>query len=155
MENQLCKFSNHKPWYEILLLFVNAIIPITAICIGLIQFNKKQEFNKTVEFKRSIWSKQLDSYTQIAELAGKIASENDITKFRELANEFESQYWGKMILFEDSIVVGAMKAVRKEIDDKKNGIKDEDNPFRLNASVLLFVTKCKESLNNARNILSK
>ncbi len=155
MAEPICKFSNKKPWYELLLSFINALVPIAVLVIGVCQFQKQQHFNKTIDFKRDLWNKKLESYTEIGELVGKIVSEKEIKQFHALKKEFEAQYWGKMILFEDPQVESSMKSFKKEVEDKYNNIVDESNPFRLEQSAQNLIDSCKKSLKATKDSLSK
>jgi len=130
------------------------IITITTIIIGIIQFSIQQENLKereleaferqsSLEFERRLWEKQLSVYSEIADVAGKLATSTSNKKQFDLAiSTFYEKYWGGMVLVEDSTVSQSMMKFDREIQDYLKGRSSENN---LKIRAYHLAKTCKES----------
>jgi len=144
-----------KRSWDVGLGIVAPVLTIVGILVGVWQFNRGEE-NRTdleyqllarkdkIEFQRKLWLDRLSTYKSIAEQAGKIATTDKKDKrFIELVQNFDANYWGMMILVEDSDVEKAMIDFHVELLDYQKGQSDE-NKVKLRADEL--VKACRKSV---------
>lgn len=146
--------EDRKRGWDVRLGLVAPILTVIGILIGVWQFNAgennrrhdtaiAEEQRDTIAFKRRLWQEKLDTYQKVTELAGKIVA----TSGQDQANaykEFQSAYWGAMVLVEDQPVEAAMIAFDKEYRDIKSGwVKDPD---RLKVRADVLAKACRASL---------
>lgn len=130
------------------------VITVATIIIGIIQFSTQQrslkenelkafERQSSLEFERRLWEKQLSVYSEIADVAGKLASStSDPKQFDTAVNKFYEKYWGGMVLVEDSTVSQSMLKFDREIQDYLKGRSSESD---LKVRAYHLVKTCKES----------
>jgi len=145
--------SQHRK-LDIQIKIWGAIITVATIIIGIIQFSAQQrnlqeseleafERQSTLEFERRLWEKQLLIYSEIADVAGKLAtSASDEEQFELAVNKFYEKYWGGMVLVEDSTVSQSMMKFDREIQDYLKG-RSSENDLKVRAYHL--AKTCKES----------
>jgi hypothetical protein len=135
-----------------------AILTVMGLAIGVWQFTNQQAFNDKMEFKRRIWEKRMEAYTQIGDVVAKIVSDRDDAKFDTLYKSFNEMYWGKIPLFEDDSVELAMKDFKYQLKDKAEGIQDlfesKENPILSNSGYRL-IKICQKSISKSWTELSK
>ena len=88
---------------------IGIFLTLLTISIGIFQYFHSQSHENYMEFKRSIWQKQLNTYTEACRYAGLIAMNPNDREFEENVKKFGGLYWGEMIMVEDSTVSKAMK----------------------------------------------
>jgi hypothetical protein len=131
-----------KRLWDVRLAAVAPVLTIAGIIVGVWQYTDGQQEKArlesklliekdTIEFQRRLWLDRLQACRSIAELAGKIVTHSDQTKFDELAREFLATYWGTMILVQNKPVEQAMIDFSLEIDDFRAGRRDLDRLKRL------------------------
>jgi hypothetical protein len=120
------KEDTHRTW-DIVLKFVVAIVTVIGLMIGAWQFKKQQADlldrqyklsadNERAEFKRRMWEKQLDVYTQMNRLVGRIAAgEQTQAEVMKDIVAFEALYWGENIYVQDSVVEEEMHNMHKDL----------------------------------------
>lgn len=94
---------------ELLLKIIGTILTILTIFIGIFQYFHKLSHENYMEFKRSIWKQQIETYSEACRYAGLIAMNPDGPDFNKNLENFGGLYWGEMIVVEDSMVRHAMK----------------------------------------------
>jgi hypothetical protein len=131
------------------------VLTVAGILVGVWQFNAGER-NRTnleyqliekkdlTEFRRKLWLERLSSYKSVAGLAGEIAAyPKPDNKFDQLVRNFDSSYWGLMVLVEDKNVEQQMIEFHLAIEDyKRKKITDE----KLKQHADRLVQTCKESL---------
>jgi hypothetical protein len=138
--------------FELFLKGVGPLLTATGLLIGVWQFNKQQGFNDAQEFKRKVWEKRLNAYTDIGNLTAQIATHtHDTLAMDSLTNQFEQLYWGKMPLIEEAAVEEAMKKFSEELNDFRN---KESDAKRLKKRGYELMKTCQESLHHSWKTLS-
>jgi hypothetical protein len=139
-------------WLEVALKVVTPLLTVAGLFIGVWQFNRQQGFNDSQEFKRKIWERRLDAYTEIGNLtASLVTSTGDTARFDSLTHRFEQLYWGRMPLIEDQTVEEAMRKFNAELYDFKNRDSDLN---RLKGRGYELMKACQQSLHNSWKTLS-
>jgi hypothetical protein len=128
---------------------ITPLITIFGLLIGIWQFNRQQSFNEKLEFKRKMWEKQLDAYTQISDNVSKIIIENDRNRLDSLSRKYEELYWGKLPLFTDKNVHYSMKEFREILQDHLNGIKNLNDGNLLKKSGYKLINNCQKSIHDS------
>jgi hypothetical protein len=145
--------GTYRKW-DLTLKIVAPLLTVVGLLIGVWQFTREQSAqlerqyqliaeNDRLEFKRRVWEKQLDAYTKLSGVVGRIASgdqsKDELTKD---INEFDSLYWGDMIYAEDESVEKAMIDFHVEIQDFLKGVGTKD---RLKVRADSLIQACRES----------
>jgi len=145
--------SKHRK-IDIQIKVLATVLTLATIIIGIVQFSvqqrnlKEQELlafkrQSSLEFERRLWEKQLSIYSEIADVAGKLAtSASDAKQFELAKSQFYEKYWGGMILVEDSTVAQSMVKFDREIQDFLKGRSSEKN---LKIRAYHLAKTCKES----------
>ena len=129
---------------DLLNKILTPLIAVVGVLIGIWQFTSNIEHNDELEFKRNLWEKRLESYSQLSELVGKIITQTSNDKiFDSLAIEFEQVYWAKLPLIEDKQVEKSMIKFQAELHDFKNKESTLDD---LRTRSYLLINDCKKSL---------
>ena len=128
--------------YELYLKFISLVLTLANVSIGFWQYLDEQSFQYEIEFKRKMWQKQLDGYTEICKYSGLIANRPEVD-FEENVNHFGSLYWGEMLLIEDTEVRDAMKDFYMAIHDYHP--EDQDTHFRLKYKAKALADACRAS----------
>jgi len=148
--------ENTKRRWDVILGIVTPILTIVGVLVGVWKFTAEQAQqtelmvrSNAIEFERNLWKQQLDTYAKIADIVGRIASNaEDLKALAELVKEFQSLYWGAMILVEDESVEAAMIAFNQEIQDFKSGW---SNSNRLKTRALQLIEICRNSSRRTWN----
>jgi hypothetical protein len=140
---------------DILIKILTPIITIAGLLIGIWQFNVEQADKDKLEFKRRVWEKQLDAYTNIATITSKIVTENNKIAKDSLSREFEQLYWGKLPLFDDNSIQLSLKQFHDLLNDEENNIKDMNDEYILKEAAYRLIKNCQASLRATWNELSK
>ena len=145
--------SRHRK-LDIQIKIWGAIITLVTIIVGIIQFGTQQrnlqvselkafERQSSLEFERRLWEKQLSVYSELADVAGKLAtSTSDAEQFDLAVSKFYEKYWGGMVLVEDSTVSQSMMKFDREIQDYLKG-RSSENDLKVRAYHL--AKTCKKS----------
>jgi hypothetical protein len=117
--------------FEIVLKSIGFII---GILIGVYQFNKQQSQNKTIEYRKDVWQKELAHYEKICTSTGKILTsitpnQIDPALYKEGSKEFLIQYWGEALFYTDDSMKTKLMDFREQIGVIDiNTFKDQVNP---------------------------
>lgn len=136
--------AKHRKW-DIITNVITALLTVIGIFIGVVKFNTQQKENETLEFRREMWKIKSQSYSQVCEAAGTLASNfSSDTAFIHARERFESFYWGTLVINSDDGVNAAML----EIHTTLQNINREDSNFyiRLPIQVSNLVDSCNRSL---------
>jgi len=146
--------EDQKRKWDVSLGIVAPILTVAGILVGVWTFIEGEQ-NRTrleyemlarqsaVDFQRTLWKEQLDTYREISKLAGQIAAhDGDSARFKQLVNEFHTLYWGTMILIEDVLVEEKLVEFNVEIRDYLTG---RSQPERLKTRAKRLVEACRES----------
>ena len=145
--------STKRRW-DVRLGIVAPTLTVVAILVGVWQFVEGQNSatrleykllarQSEIDFRRQLWTRQLENYQTIAEIAGSIAANHDRPAVLEdLSRKFLEMYWGAMIFVEDDEVEQAMIDFFHEVHDYQTGWGDADK-LKIKASSL--VSACRAS----------
>lgn len=145
--------ETYRKW-DIGLKIVAPILTVAGLLIGVWQFSREQAAqlerqyqliaeNDRNEFKRKAWEKQLDVYTKVSGVVGRIASgDQSKDQMKKDIDQFNSLYWGDMIYVEDEAVEKAMIDFHVEIEDFVKGVGTND---RLKVRANDLIHACRES----------
>lgn len=148
--------ESYRKW-DLGVKIIAPILTVIGLLVGIWQFTKGQaaqlerEYkllaeNDRLEFKHRMWEKQLDVYTKISNVVGRIAAGNQQKgELQKDIDQFYNLYWGDMIYVEDSAVEKAMIEFHVEIQDYLKGIGTKDR-LKIRAKQLIDV--CRESSRN-------
>lgn len=131
------------------------LIAILGLLVGIWQFNQQQTVNDKMEFKRKIWEKQLDAYSEIADLTSRLVTAKKDQKIDSLSQRFEQLYWGKLPLFEDTVVQRSLKDFYDALHDYTGGVTDVDNPDLLKKQAYKLIKDCQRSMSSSWIELSR
>jgi len=96
------KFANVIPIY----------IAVGAFLFGLYQFNAEQARSneaKEKEFKKHFWEKQLDTYSELCNLASRLSTATDSISTIAAYKRYDELYHGDMVIFQDTNVMRSSK----------------------------------------------
>ncbi|MBB4189286.1 hypothetical protein GGE07_005968 [Sinorhizobium terangae] len=119
--------DDRQKWYwDLGFKIVGPLLTVAGILVGVWQFNIGEERKAIYEHASALWLKRLDTYSDVAKLAGSIAAAPGGQPAQSDINAFLAAYWGDMILVEDTEVERTMIAFRTEIEDFKRGRSNTD-----------------------------
>ncbi len=105
---------------------VAALVASGGFVWGIIEFQQRQLFNETHEYRRRLWEKRLETYTKLQEVTGMIiVKRNDSKALDTLENRFDQLYYSSMIMAEDTLVEAKMVELAEAIRDFRAGIKKD------------------------------
>jgi len=133
---------------DLFLKIFTPVLSVIGILVGIWQFTSGQRHNEAMEFKRKVWNEQMHAYMETGELVAQIVNTNvqDTTTYDSLKYEFKKRYWGKMVLFQDSLVEKHMIKFSAEIEDYQSGWSNQ-NEIKIRGYELL--KECKNSLQSS------
>jgi hypothetical protein len=149
------KSLNKTALIETTIKIIAPLITVAGLLIGVWQFTAQQTYNDKMEFKRKVWEKRLDAYSEMADVMSKIVTEDNQFKKDSLGKKFEQLYWGKLPLFEDSLVEKSLKTFQETLQDSKNNIEDNNNKNLLKKAGYIAVISCQKSIHQSWKELSK
>lgn len=118
--------DRHNWYWDLGLKIVGSLLTVVAILVGVWQFNIGEERKAVYEHASALWLKRLETYSNVAKLAGSIAAAPGGQPAQADIDAFLAAYWGDMILVEDAEVERTMIAFRTEIEDFKRGRSSTD-----------------------------
>lgn len=138
--------EDRKRRWDVRLGMIAPLLTVVGILVGVWQFNKGEDNRRTeaitseqqrdaLEFRRRLWQQKLESYEHVAELAGAIVASHGDTQ-KKAYQQFQSAYWGTMILVEDPRVERAMIAFDREYRDTASGWSRDPNRLKIRADEL-------------------
>ena len=137
--------EHYKVW-DLRIKIIAPLLTVTGLLLGVWQFTSGQAANDRLEFKRRTWEKQLDVYTKVCHVVGRIAAENQQkNSLKKNIDQFYSLYWGEMIYVEDKDVEKAMIDFHLAIHDYLNGVISDDT-LKIRAKQLIDI--CRRSSRN-------
>lgn len=118
--------KNSKSYIESISMIIASLVAAGGFVWGIIEFQQRQFFNETHEFRRKIWERKLETYTELQNISGNIIIYRNKPEILDsLLVEFEHLYYSAMIMVEDSLVESKVIAYREALNDFKEGIKGE------------------------------
>ena len=150
------KDERYKSW-DIIFKALAPVVTVAGLLLGLHQFQRSQENvfrveqlrlekNDAIAFRRALWEKQRDIYTNLGNVIGEIlASSEDPTAFRTAVRKFYVLYWGDMILIADDTVRSRMIDFHRDLRD--HGLKRIETD-QLKPSAEQLIESCRKSLEN-------
>lgn len=118
------------------------LLSIATVLIGVWKYTDEQSYQHDLEFKRKIWQKQLNAYTEACKYSGLIANQPEVN-FDENYSKFGGLYWGEMIMIEDDEVRDAMKEFYFAVNDFHP--EDINSKYKLKFKAKALANACKES----------
>jgi len=121
-----------KRKWDVRLGIVAPLLMLLSVVVGVWQFNageanrRADDFHNAllkddIEFRRKLWMERLERYRTVSELAGRVAALPKGKARDEAELQFETAYWGTMILVEDEQVAKAMIGFRQAMRDENGG----------------------------------
>jgi hypothetical protein len=138
----MTKPSINKFNWDLTLKGIGLLLTLATILVGVWKYTDEQSYQHEMEFKRKMWQKQLDTYTQACKYSGLIANRPE-SNFEENVSQFGALYWGEMIMIEDDTVRSAMKEFHYAIHDYHP--EDKHTHFKLKVKADALAKACKES----------
>lgn len=129
-----------KRRWDVWLGIVGPIITVAGVLVGVWQYIDGEERKAAYEHASRLWTKRLETYSEVAKQAGRIAAPSSPESAKAAFDEFMSLYWGEMILIEDPEVEGAMKDFRAEVEDYHKGRSNADR-LKIRADALMKALK--------------
>jgi len=143
-----------KNRWDVRLGLTTTLITVVGILIGVFKFTSEQTAQtelqyelqareNRVAFQRTLWLEQLASYRKIADVVGRLVTHLDREEpFEAAVSEFQTMYWGEMVLVENQEVEQAMILLRGELHDLTGGW---SNKKRIKIRALELLATCKAS----------
>lgn len=128
---------------ELRVKIIGIVLTMATIIFSLFQYFHKLSNENSMEFKRNIWKKQIEVYTQACKYAGLIAVNPNGEGSKENIKSFQALYWGEIIMFEDTKVEEAMKEFYLTILDYNPKDKKSEEKLKFKANEL--AKTCRES----------
>lgn len=134
------------------------VLALIGILVGVWQFNagadnrrqeaaQAEETRDTIGFRRKLWQEKLATYQKVTELAGGIVAGSPAER-RVLYKQFQTAYWGAMVLVEDPAVEAAMIEFDREYRDLQSGWVNDEDRLKIRADAL--AKACRASLETGR-----
>ena len=124
-------------------------LTITTIIIGIIQYKGTQIYNAKMEFLRMDNKRQVEAYTSLCSSLGKtVAASNDSIEYNKQYKEFQSIYYGDIILIQDPIIAKMMKGLRHYLEGF-NYSEPEDRNY-LKGRIIELADSCRVSIEKKR-----
>lgn len=104
--------------------YIGKLIPVGVFIFGIYQFNAQQNKNSVEDFDRRMLENTLESYSKVTQIVGKIVTlqlPRDSTIYDSLQTAFNERYWGSLLLVQQDDVRKALKGLKAEIKDVRNG----------------------------------
>lgn len=151
--------STKRDW-DVRLGIAAPALTVAGLLIGVWQFNAGEEHRRRAEhqasierddreFRHKLWLQRLETYQEVARLAGNVVAHANDQELPNAISQFTSTYWGAMILVEDTQVERAMIAFNVEIQDFLSGWSTLD---RLKARTDELVNVCRASEHVQANV---
>ena len=134
MNSESSKAQTIIPW-------LGVIATMATIIVGIVQYNH----SKDQEFRKAFWEKQYKLYSEVTEIAAKIAVSDDLNDVADERANFWHLYYGKMSIVENKAVYDAMVAFGRKLEslEKSGGAAFELRLFAYN-----LARACRESLKD-------
>lgn len=130
---------------------ISSIITVGGFIWGIITFQTEQRVNETLEFRRKLWEKRLDTYNKLSEITGKlIVYRNNEQAFDSLQERFDFLYYSSMVMVEDTLVEDRMISFSNAIKDYKEKRKTE---IHLKFKAIELMKEMSKSLKKKQELL--
>src|SRR5215469_14587801 len=123
--------EKNYPIFELIIRIIGAVVTVAGVLIGIYQYSDQKAHNDELEFRRKMWEKRADAYSDIGNIVASIVTNNVDTSLQRLNTEFLKRYWGTLVLVEDSLVEQSMIKFKNEVNDKLKGYIDINDTNRL------------------------
>lgn len=128
---------------DLTIKILGVFLTVSALIIGQFQYFHTLSSENELEFRRNIWTKQIHAYSEACKYAGLISTSTNNEAFNRNVQEFNSLYWGEMMLVEDSIVEAAMRGFYYAIIDYSK--EDSQTRRKLKFKARQLADACRES----------
>ncbi|MEB2777469.1 hypothetical protein SYJ56_19295 [Algoriphagus sp. D3-2-R+10] len=128
--------------WDLILKAIGLLLTLATILVGVWKYTDEQASQHEMEFKREIWQKQLNAYTEACKYSGLIANRPEVN-FEENVGNFGALYWGEMIMIEDEEVRDAMKEFYYALHDYHP--QDKNSQYKLKVKADALAKACRES----------
>ena len=154
--------ENSKRNWDVSLGVLTPVLTVAGVLVGVWQFNVGEDHRRQLEqessleqvkleikkgdlgYQRLLRQNRLQTYINVATLAGQIAATPRGAKWNAAAQAFESAYWGTMVMVEDEKVQQAMRDFHDELHDQASGWTHDANRLKVRADLLSAA--CRTSL---------
>lgn len=124
-------------------------LAVCALLIGLHQFNKQQRATVELEYRQNVFQREADIYAEVCRNAGAMAASlGDPVSFAKDKQLFLQQYYGAIVLVDDSAVAAAMCELRAYLEDFEP--KDENMGNILKIKIVLSPVVYRQPKNSFR-----
>ena len=147
--------EKNYPIFELIIRIIGAVVTVAGVLIGIYQYSDQKAHNDELEFRRKMWEKRADAYSDIGNIVASIVTNNVDTSLQRLNTEFLKRYWGTLVLVEDSLVEQSMIKFKNEVNDKLKGYIDINDTNRLRLAGYDLMKTCQKSLNTSWKSLEK
>ncbi|THH34347.1 hypothetical protein [Neolewinella litorea] len=104
---------------------VAALIAAGGFIWGIIEFQQRQFFNETHEFRWRLWEERLKVYTDLQQVSADIIIfRNDSIALDSLEEKLDRLYYSALVVVEDPEVEAKVIEYRESLNDFRQGIKD-------------------------------
>ncbi|MEM1045777.1 MAG: hypothetical protein AAGL24_06485 [Pseudomonadota bacterium] len=136
--------------FELAMKLATVLLTLAGILWGVWTFTQSQQQqtemlarSSLIEFERQLWTRQIETYAQIAESVGKIVARLETGADADAAiQDFLTLYWGAMVLVEDATVESEMIAFNQELLDQRGAWSTSD---RVKRRALNLLEACRTS----------
>ena len=104
----------------------------------------------SLEYRQLLRQQRIQTYTNVASLAGKIVAVPAGPARKKAIDAFEAYYWGATVMVEDKSVQDAMRDFHDELHDESTGWSRDPN--RLKTRAILLASACQNSLKADANV---
>ena len=124
-----------------MIAWFGVIATMATVIIGIAQYSH----SKDQEFRKAFWEKQYQLYSEVTDIAAKIAVADDLDDVVEERAKFWHLYYGKMSIVENKAVYDAMVAFGKKLEPLE---KSGKTAFELRVFAYNLARACRESLKH-------
>ena len=151
-----------KRGWDVRLGILAPVLTVVGFLLGVLQFDISEDHRRQseqaasldqvkleirkddLEYRRLLRQERLQTYSNVATLAGQIAVAPPGPQRVKAAEAFEAAYWGAMVMVEDKSVEQAMRDFHDELHDEASG--QGHDPHRLQVRADLLAAACRKSL---------
>lgn len=149
--NQIPVQKKETDWTDIIVKVATPLFTVIGLVIGVWKYQDEQAHNDGLEFRRKMWEKRLESYTQLGDVAAKLVTNvKNKPEFDTLSVRFDQLYWGKLPLFDDDSVELHLKQFSDEVQSFRIG---QGDTAVLKVDGYQLVKSCQKSLHTSWNEL--
>ena len=146
--------SNSKNYIDSFSKIVASLVAAGGFVWGVVEFQQRQFFNETHEFRRRLWERKLETYTNLQNISGNIIiHRNNPELLDSLQVEFDRLYYSEMLMVEDSLVEAKVIGYREALNDFIEGVKGEKGEHFLKKKQIEMMRELSTSLKRKQELL--